>query len=118
MNEMERVKLAIKENRWADAIVDLRTTREREPYNIAIWGQLGFALSRNEQHREAIEQLRENIATTAEAGAKIIPGPMYAPVGYLPGRRRTAEEWSRAVDCWQQLGPGSRSIKSWPQLNR
>lgn len=53
----------------------------------------------------AVEQLRENIATTAEAGARIIAGPMYAPVGYLPGRRRTAEEWSRAVDCWQQLGP-------------
>jgi len=54
---------------------------------------------------KAVEQLRENIATTAEAGAKIIAGPMYAPVGYLPGRRRTTDEWRRAVDCWQQLGP-------------
>jgi D-psicose/D-tagatose/L-ribulose 3-epimerase len=54
---------------------------------------------------KAVDQLRENIATTAEAGAKIIAGPMYAPVGYLPGRRRTAEEWKCAVDCWQQLGP-------------
>jgi D-psicose/D-tagatose/L-ribulose 3-epimerase len=54
---------------------------------------------------KAVEQLRENIAATAEVGAKIIAGPMYAPVGYLAGRRRTAEEWQRAVDCWQQLGP-------------
>lgn len=54
---------------------------------------------------KAVDQLRENITTTAETGAKIIAGPMYAPVGYLPGRRRTAEEWKRAVDCWQQLGP-------------
>lgn len=53
----------------------------------------------------AIEQLRENIAVTAEVGAKIIAGPMYALVGYLAGRRRTTEEWQRAVDCWQQLGP-------------
>jgi len=53
----------------------------------------------------AVEQLRENIAATAEAGAKIIAGPMYAPVGYLAGRRRTPDEWKRAVDCWQQLGP-------------
>jgi D-psicose/D-tagatose/L-ribulose 3-epimerase len=52
-----------------------------------------------------VEQLRENIATSAEAGAKIIAGPLYAPVGYLAGRRRTEEEWKRAVDCWQQLGP-------------
>jgi D-psicose/D-tagatose/L-ribulose 3-epimerase len=54
---------------------------------------------------KAIEQLRENIATTAEVGAKIIAGPMYSPVGFMTGRRRTAEEWNRAVDCWQQLGP-------------
>lgn len=52
-----------------------------------------------------VDQLRENIATSAEIGAHIIAGPMYAPVGYLPGRRRTKEEWQRAVDCWQQLGP-------------
>jgi D-psicose/D-tagatose/L-ribulose 3-epimerase len=54
---------------------------------------------------KAVEQLRENIATTAEIGARIIAGPLYAPVGYLPGRRRTADEWKRAVDGWQQLGP-------------
>jgi D-psicose/D-tagatose/L-ribulose 3-epimerase len=53
----------------------------------------------------AVDQLRENIATTAEVGATIIAGPLYAPVGYLPGRRRTADEWKRAVECWQQLGP-------------
>ncbi len=53
----------------------------------------------------AVEQLRENIAVTAEVGAKVIAGPMYAPVGYLPGRRRTADEWKWAVEGWQQLGP-------------
>ncbi len=53
----------------------------------------------------AIDQLRENIAVTAETGARLIVGPMYAPVGYLPGRRRTEEEWQRAVEAWQQLGP-------------
>jgi len=64
------------------------------------------AISDDDRIRDrTVEQLRENIATTAEAGARIIAGPMYAPVGYLPGRRRTADEWKRAVDCWQQLGP-------------
>ncbi|HTJ29777.1 MAG TPA: sugar phosphate isomerase/epimerase family protein [Acidobacteriaceae bacterium] len=53
----------------------------------------------------AIDQLRENIAVTAEVGAQLILGPMYAPVGYLPGRRRTEDEWKRAVEAWQQLGP-------------
>ena len=54
---------------------------------------------------KAVEQLRENIATTAEVGARIIAGPMYSPVGYMTGRRRTADEWRRAVECWQELGP-------------
>lgn len=54
---------------------------------------------------KAVDQLRENIAVTAEAGAKLIVGPMYAPVGYLPGRRRTQAEWQHAVEAWQQLGP-------------
>ncbi len=52
----------------------------------------------------AVEQVRENIAATAACGGKIIAGPLYAPVGYLAGRRRTEDEWKRAVDCWQRLG--------------
>jgi D-psicose/D-tagatose/L-ribulose 3-epimerase len=45
------------------------------------------------------------VKATAEVGAKIIAGPLYSPVGYLPGRRRTADEWKWAVDCYQSLGP-------------
>jgi D-psicose/D-tagatose/L-ribulose 3-epimerase len=45
------------------------------------------------------------VKTAAEAGAKIVAGPLYSPVGYLPGRRRTADEWKWAVDCYQSLGP-------------
>jgi len=48
----------------------------------------------------------ENIIKAgAEVGAKTIAGPLYSPVGYLPGRRRTADEWKWAVDCYQSLGP-------------
>ncbi|MBV8832725.1 MAG: sugar phosphate isomerase/epimerase [Acidobacteriaceae bacterium] len=52
-----------------------------------------------------IAHLADCIQQTAEAGASIIAGPLYCPVGFLPGRRRTAEEWKRAVDGYQQLGP-------------
>jgi D-psicose/D-tagatose/L-ribulose 3-epimerase len=45
------------------------------------------------------------VKTAAEVGAKIMAGPLYSPVGYLPGRRRTADEWRWAVDCYQSLGP-------------
>ncbi len=49
--------------------------------------------------------LEECIKTTADVGAKINAGPLYSPVGYLPGRRRTADEWKWAVECYQALGP-------------
>jgi D-psicose/D-tagatose/L-ribulose 3-epimerase len=44
------------------------------------------------------------IQTAAEAGGKLIAGPIYSPVGYLPGRRRNSDEWNRAIECYQSLG--------------
>src|SRR5579884_4448588 len=40
------------------------------------------------------EHLMRCIAATAELSASVIAGPLYAPVGYLPGHRRTQEERS------------------------
>ena len=54
---------------------------------------------------KAVARIRENAQATAECGGKIIAGPLYSPVGYLAGRRRTETEWKRAVDGYQQLGP-------------
>jgi D-psicose/D-tagatose/L-ribulose 3-epimerase len=48
--------------------------------------------------------LQEIVKAAAEAGAGIVAGPVYSPVGYLPGRRRTADEWSWAVEGFQSLG--------------
>ena len=53
----------------------------------------------------ALRHMKDSVKVSAEVGAKIIAGPLYSPVGYLPGRRRTAEEWKRAVGCYQELGP-------------
>jgi D-psicose/D-tagatose/L-ribulose 3-epimerase len=55
--------------------------------------------------RNALEQLKAFVKTAAEVGAKVISGPLYSPVGFLPGRRRTVDEWRWCVDCYQQLGP-------------
>src|ERR1022692_459880 len=41
----------------------------------------------------------------AEVGAKIIAGPLYSPVGLMTGQRPTDDEWKRAVDCYQAIGP-------------
>jgi D-psicose/D-tagatose/L-ribulose 3-epimerase len=54
--------------------------------------------------RQSIQWLKDLIAITAECGANTIAGPLYCPVGYLPGRRRTADEWSWAIEAYQQVG--------------
>lgn len=54
---------------------------------------------------KTIAHMAECFKAAAEAGAKLIAGPLYSPVGYLPGRRRTVDEWKNAVDGFQQLGP-------------
>jgi D-psicose/D-tagatose/L-ribulose 3-epimerase len=52
----------------------------------------------------ALAHLKDCIKLTADVGAELIAGPLYSPVGYLPGRRRTAEEWKWAVEAYQELG--------------
>lgn len=54
--------------------------------------------------KKARSHLLQCIETSSEMGAQLICGPMYAPIGYLPGRRRNQEEWNWAVECFQSLG--------------
>lgn len=51
-----------------------------------------------------VAHLRDCIRATSDAGARMIAGPLYSPVGYLPGRRRTADEWNWAIEGFQALG--------------
>jgi len=53
--------------------------------------------------RKTMLHLRDAIKAAADAGAKIIAGPLYCPVGYLPGRRRTVDEWNWAVEGYQSV---------------
>jgi len=53
--------------------------------------------------KRSLAHLVRCIETSAEAGARLIGGPLYAPIGYLPGRRRTQDEWEWAVECFQAL---------------
>ena len=55
--------------------------------------------------QKARVHIEDCIKLAADAGAKILAGPLYTPVGFLPGRRRTADEWKWAVECYQSLGP-------------
>jgi D-psicose/D-tagatose/L-ribulose 3-epimerase len=55
-----------------------------------------------------LAHLRDCIKAVAESGAKIYAGPLYSPVGYLPGRRRTEDEWNWAIEGYQMLAPTLR----------
>lgn len=51
------------------------------------------------------QYLSDCVRTIADSGGKLMVGPLYSPVGYLPGRRRTAGEWQWAVEAFQAVGP-------------
>lgn len=53
--------------------------------------------------KRTIEHMRGCIRTCQEIGARTIGGPLYSPVGFLPGRRRTNDEWKWAVEAYQML---------------
>ncbi len=52
---------------------------------------------------KSVAHLKSCIEKSAELGARLICGPLYAPIGYLPQRRRTQDEWDWAVECFQRL---------------
>ncbi|HXR37997.1 MAG TPA: sugar phosphate isomerase/epimerase family protein [Terracidiphilus sp.] len=54
--------------------------------------------------KKALAHLVRCVETAAEMGAHRMGGPLYAPIGYLLGRRRTPDEWRWAVECFQALG--------------
>lgn len=55
--------------------------------------------------RQTLTHLEDCVKAAADGGAELIAGPLYSPVGYLPGRRRTSDEWHWAVECYQKLAP-------------
>jgi D-psicose/D-tagatose/L-ribulose 3-epimerase len=65
---------------------------------------LGLGSSDAQVRSRSREHVAACIARTAEVGAKLLSGPLYFPVGYLTGGRRTPDEWRWAVESWQELG--------------
>ena len=55
--------------------------------------------------RRSQQHLTACVETAAAMGAKLIGGPLYAPIGYLPEHRPTKDEWSWAVEAFHSLGP-------------
>jgi D-psicose/D-tagatose/L-ribulose 3-epimerase len=53
--------------------------------------------------KKTLAHLRDLVKAAADANIARIAGPIYSPVGFLPGRRRTADEWNWAVEGHQAL---------------
>ena len=70
----------------------------------------GFSLISDspDMRRRTRQHLEELVKVAAEAGVRIIAGPLFSPVGYLPGRRRTNDEWNWAVEGFQSAGRYAR----------
>ena len=71
----------------------------------AATGDLNMTSPDEEVRRRAREFLMAGIQTAAELGADTFVGPFCSPVGYHTGQRRTEDEWQRAVEGLQSLGP-------------
>lgn len=68
----------------------------------AFTGELSFA---GDTPGPARDLLLKACDAAVAIGAKTVVGPFCTPVGYLPGRRRTQEEWSRVVDNLRAVAP-------------
>lgn len=55
------------------------------------------------QRERSVRHLRDCVQAAAEMGARLLGGPMLAPIGYLPGHRPTVDEWAWAKEACQSL---------------
>jgi D-psicose/D-tagatose/L-ribulose 3-epimerase len=51
----------------------------------------------------SLEHLKQCVETAAELGAHLLGGPLYAPIGYLPGHRPSRDERAWAVEAFRSL---------------
>jgi D-psicose/D-tagatose/L-ribulose 3-epimerase len=88
-------------------IASLRRALDNNELDCTVCGILPQGLSPiHEDHAvrsRTVAHLKDCVKAAADLGSKLIAGPLYAPVGYLCGRRRTVQEWQYAVDCFQDL---------------
>ncbi len=59
--------------------------------------------AQREARGRGVEYLKQCAARTAELGARLFCGPLYASLGVMSGSRRTQAEWSWAVEGLQEV---------------
>lgn len=56
-----------------------------------------------ELRKGSIDHLKRCVRAAVAVGAKLLGGPLCAPIGYLPPHRPTEDEWAWAVEAFQAL---------------
>ncbi len=56
-----------------------------------------------ETHRRGLAYLNQCVERTADLEARLMCGPLHSGLGVMTGRRRTQDEWNRAVEGLQQV---------------
>jgi D-psicose/D-tagatose/L-ribulose 3-epimerase len=59
---------------------------------------------------EGLRFVRRALELCAALGVDLLCGPLYAPVGELPGRPRTAEEWRTCVGALHTIGLAAEDL--------
>ena len=77
----------------------------------ALIGSQSLATDDSTIRKQTSEHIRDGIRMVGEIGASTFAGPFCSAVGYLPGRRRTDEEWQRAIDGIRELTPALDDAK-------
>jgi D-psicose/D-tagatose/L-ribulose 3-epimerase len=72
-------------------------------FTTALIGDLSFVSEDASTRSKAVTYIKDRIKFTADLGSKVFCGPFYAPIGYMPGRRRTEDEWKRVVESLQSV---------------
>lgn len=70
----------------------------------ALTGELTLISEDAGARKRTIGFLKDGVRVASDLGAGILAGPFYSQCGYLPGRRRTNDEWKFAVEGLQSLG--------------
>jgi D-psicose/D-tagatose/L-ribulose 3-epimerase len=91
------------------SMIDLEKTAEKlksrglECIGCAIMMPDANPISEDPQVRKnAVRRLERCIEMSDALGARMLAGPLYAPVGYLVGRRRTEDEWGWCRDVLKE----------------
>jgi D-psicose/D-tagatose/L-ribulose 3-epimerase len=94
---------------WKISVREIRAAFERADIACTVCAILPATInpisSDAEVRNRAKQHLRQCVECAAEMGAKLIGGPLYAPIGYMPEFRRTPDQWKWAVEAFQSLEP-------------